>query len=131
MDLRFASDRKRAGQISAKNTALEGAENFLLRVSALEHGRKFGNFLLHDLAALELDGGARRDLELAARDIRIASNTFLRQLYLENAEVAQLHGVPVCKTAGDVVERLLYDIKYLVLHQTSFIADFYHEIPFR
>src|SRR5690349_3529207 len=50
--------------------------------------------LLHHLAHLEFDGGARRDVEVAARLVWVSADPWFGQLNLKHAEIAQFDIVP-------------------------------------
>jgi len=69
----------------------------LLRHSRLAlHSRgKLCDLLSHDLPGLELDGRPRGDDKAASRLVWIAANPGLREFDLEDAEVAQFHGISV------------------------------------
>src|SRR4030095_12545414 len=92
----------------------ETSDPLLLRF-ALQHRRKLGDLLAHDLAGLELHCRSRRDDEAAARLVRVAANPGFGEFDFQNAEVSEFHSVTLREGVGDVIERPLDDVEDLVL----------------
>ena len=96
----------------------------------LQFARKFFHPLAHDFPRLELDGRARRNNKTAARLIRVAPHAGLGQARLKNAKIPQFDRDIIGQTVGNVVESSLHNVKDLVLHHPSLIADGHNNVPF-
>ena len=62
--------------------------------------------------------------------VRVAADARLAELDLEDAEVAQLDGLPVREAFGEMVERALDDVEDILLHHAGLIADTDNQIAF-
>ena len=87
--------------------------------------------LAHDFAHLELHGGAFGDFEFATGDIRVAADSGLGQLDLEDAEIPELDDVVSRKGVCDEVEGFLNDLIDLMLDHAGLVGDFHDQIAFR
>src|SRR6266853_3606929 len=96
---------------------------------ALQECRELRHLLPHDFAGLELHGRARRNHEAAARQVGISPHARLGQLDLEHAEIAQLDGVALGQRVCNVIQRFLHHVEYMVLHETSLVADLHDKFP--
>lgn len=85
--------------------------------------RQLQDFGAHFLAGLEFHHGAGGNRHVRLRLVRIAADARLADFYVEHAEVAQFHLVPLGERFGDVVEGFLHHVKNLGLDQPGFLAD--------
>lgn len=85
-----------------------------------QHG---GDLLLHFLAGLELDDCTRGNGDVFAWVLGIAANLGFGDFDFKGPEVPHHNSVSFGKIAGDFVERLLDDVKNLLLGETGQVAD--------
>jgi hypothetical protein len=55
--------------------------------------------------------------------IGVAADAGLAEFDLEDAEVAELHGLALREALGEMIERALDDVEDILLHHAGFVAD--------
>jgi hypothetical protein len=86
--------------------------------------------LAHDLAGLELDGGAGRDDDVGFGFVGVATYAGFGQADLKDTEVSQLDIVAIGEVFRDVVEGFLDHGKGLLLGDANILADFHDHVAF-
>lgn len=114
----------------AQSTGLAGLGRKPPRVQELNLGRLRGGFGAefqhlgaHLFSRFEFHDGTFGDRHVGLRCVRVAADACFADFHFENAKVAQLHFVAFSQGFGNVIERFLDDIQYLLLNKTRLIAD--------
>jgi hypothetical protein len=87
--------------------------------------------LAHNLSRFELHRCSRRDLEAAARLIRITADPLPGQTHLEDTKIPKFDILSSRQTIGYQVESPLDHFENLVLDHSGIVTNPYNDFPFR
>ena len=89
---------------------------------------EFEHGFSHFLAGLEFHDGTRRNRHIGSGSIRVAPNPGFSNFDFENPKIAQFHFSPLRHGIRDIIQRLLNDCEYILLHETRLLADSHYQV---